>query len=409
MGAAVTRPAMFTAQRKAALAIAAEWSIPGMDPDDVRQEALVALWVAAGKHDPERGPWPPFARLSIKARMRDLLQHANRQCRAGTTLPLDPERDADPVQVGRSSGSASGGVKRSVVRGPRRERAGRGSHPGKPPARLPHVPGLEMKPRLLDLFCGAGGAAMGYHRAGFDVVGVDIRPQPNYPFEFVQADALEFVRMLLGNALPHGWSNMSIDGSQFVNFDAIHASTPCQRYSTATKRNGTELEHPDLVAATRELLKQTGLPYVIENVLGAPVRRDYILCGTAFQLETDGYRLKRHRAFEVSWPDFGEVRCYCKKRALPGNDPLNRFDYRPFMDVTGGGPTRKQRTDGGGGRPYKGTADQARRIMGIDWMTKAELNESIPPAYTEFIGHRLLAHIRAGAEAPATHTEGARG
>ena len=95
----MTRPAMFTAQRKAALAIAAEWGIPGMAPDDVRQEALLALWVATGKHDPGRGPWPPFARMTIKARMRDLLQAATRQKRTADVLDLDPERDRDPVQL----------------------------------------------------------------------------------------------------------------------------------------------------------------------------------------------------------------------------------------------------------------------------------------------------------------------
>lgn len=95
----MTRPAMFTQQRKAALAIAREWSIPGMDADDVRQEALVALWLATAKHDPERGPWPPFARLAVKARMRDLLQAATRDKRTAVALELDPERDRDPLQL----------------------------------------------------------------------------------------------------------------------------------------------------------------------------------------------------------------------------------------------------------------------------------------------------------------------
>lgn len=224
-----------------------------------------------------------------------------------------------------------------------------------------------MRPLLLDLFCGAGGAAMGYHRAGFDVVGVDIDPQPNYPFAFIQADALAF----LSNA-----------GFFLAGFDAIHASPPCQRFSTATKRNGTQDEHPDLIGPTRELLEQKGLPYVIENVMGAPLFQPLLLCGSAFHLGADGYRLKRHRLFERSWAPGGDSLCRC------------HLDSRPVMDVTGGGPTRKPRADGGGGRPYKGTADQARRIMGIDWMTKRELNEAIPPAYTELIGLQLLAHIR---------------
>jgi DNA (cytosine-5)-methyltransferase 1 len=234
------------------------------------------------------------------------------------------------------------------------------------------------KPRLLDLFCGAGGAAMGYHRAGFEVVGVDIKPQPRYPFEFFQANALYALEM-------DYWLNRE-------GFDAIHASPPCQRYSTATKRNGTQDEHPDLIGPTRELLEATGLPYVIENVVGASLRDPMMLCGAGFDLIADGYRLKRHRLFECSWiedtwrPDLAKEGCRCIL-----------YSGHPIMDVTGGGPTKKERTDGGGGRPYKGTADQARRIMGIDWMTKAELNEAIPPAYTEFIGAQLIAHIQAQA------------
>lgn len=240
------------------------------------------------------------------------------------------------------------------------------------------------RPRLLDLFCGAGGASVGYHRAGFDVVGVDVKPQPNYPFRFIQMDALKYLGHIGEREATAHWQTAH-------DFDAIHASPPCQRYSTATKRNGTELEHPDLIGPTRELLQATGLPYVIENVVGAPIRQDYLLCGSYFYLEADGYRLKRHRAFEVSWPvryPNHSDKCYCAAEGV-----------RPVMDVTGGGPTKKPRTDGKGGRPYKGTADQARRIMGIDWMTKAELNEAIPPAYTEFIGAQLLDHIRARAAA----------
>lgn len=229
-----------------------------------------------------------------------------------------------------------------------------------------------MKPRLLDLFCGAGGAAMGYHRAGFEVVGVDIKAQPNYPFEFVQDDALA----LLSTFDPHsrGWWDEP-------PFDAIHASPPCQRYSTATKRNGTQDEHPDLIGPTRMLLESTGLPYVIENVEGAPLRDPILLCGSDFELAVDGYWLKRHRLFECSW--------WKQYLRMPCFHP----DF-PVLDVTGGGPTKKPRTDGAGGRPYKGTADQARRIMDINWMTKAELNEAIPPAYTEFIGEQLLSHLK---------------
>src|SRR5512139_314282 len=169
-------------------------------------------------------------------------------------------------------------------------------------------------PRILDLFCGAGGAAVGYHRAGFDVVGVDINPQPNYPFEFVQADALWALQQLqVGSLLDYHLSD----------FDAIHASPPCQRYSTATKRNGTELEHPDLIGPTRELLQATGLPYVIENVVGAPLRDSILLCGSWFALGADGYRLKRHRLFETSWHQWGwaeRLRCRCDRYTSPVMD-----------------------------------------------------------------------------------------
>jgi DNA (cytosine-5)-methyltransferase 1 len=248
------------------------------------------------------------------------------------------------------------------------------------------------RPRLLDLFCGAGGAAMGYSRAGFEVVGVDIKPQPRYPFEFIRGDVLEVLR----NGLMHSWHFGPSDERNYGRwFDAIHASPPCQRYSTATKRNGTQDEHPDLIGPTRELLEATGLPYVIENVVGAPLRNPITLCGSHFQLRTDGYRLKRHRQFEANFSlTHGLLFTPC---------PCRHFST-PIMDVTGGGPTHKPRIDGGGGRPYKGTADQARRIMGIDWMTKAELNEAIPPAYTEFIGGQLMAHI-SPFEMPALQVE----
>lgn len=128
--------------------------------------------------------------------------------------------------------------------------------------------------RLLDLYCGAGGAAMGYSWAGFEVVGVDIKPQPNYPFEFVQADALDYLRDLYERPLS-------------VWYEAIHASPPCQAYSALrTTSNGRE--YPDLVAATRDLLDATGLPYVIENVRKAPLRASIMLCGSSFGLGSNG-------------------------------------------------------------------------------------------------------------------------
>ena len=132
------------------------------------------------------------------------------------------------------------------------------------------------RPRLLDLFCGAGGAAMGYHRAGFDVVGVDINPQPHYPFAFHQADALEY---------------------PLAGFDAIHASPPCQRFSTMTQRWARSSSRPGPDEPTRSRLRESMLPYVIENVAGAPLVGPIRLCGSSF-----GLPVRRHRLFEMSSP-----------------------------------------------------------------------------------------------------------
>lgn len=133
--------------------------------------------------------------------------------------------------------------------------------------------------RLLDLFCGAGGAAMGYHRAGFEVVGVDIKPQPRFPFEFHQGDALEFCER-------HGHE-----------FDAIHASPPCQAF-TSLRNSWNAKTHPNLLPQTRELLYRCGRRFVIENVPGAPLVNPFLLCGTMFRLGCEGAELRRHRYFE---------------------------------------------------------------------------------------------------------------
>jgi DNA (cytosine-5)-methyltransferase 1 len=189
-----------------------------------------------------------------------------------------------------------------------------------------------MKPRLLDLFCGAGGAAMGYHRAGFEVVGVDINPQPHYPFEFHQADAMTY----------------PLDG-----FDAIHASPPCQAYSVATAVH---------------------VPFVIENVPGAPLRGTLLLCGSMFGLE-----VRRHRIFEGTVPMMSPLGCNHLGAAVP------------VYGHTGAGANRGRERDRG---RSNGVADW-RRAMGIDWMTVNELAESIPPAYTEWIGSHLMRQLRA--------------
>jgi DNA (cytosine-5)-methyltransferase 1 len=214
--------------------------------------------------------------------------------------------------------------------------------------------------RLLDLFCGAGGAAMGYSRAGFHVTGVDIKPQPRYPFTLVQGDALEYLRA-------HGHE-----------FDAIHASPPCQRYSTLTPR-GRLQDHPDLVAPTRDLLRASGKPYVIENVVGSPLRAPFQLCGTAF-----GLRLRRHRLFEAPWlplPNAPPCAHHLLTRSVPVPDKRSRWPNRFTVPVYG-------HTN------YAGELKLRQDAMGIDWMPNVELVLAIPPAYTEWIGKRMLEAIK---------------
>jgi DNA (cytosine-5)-methyltransferase 1 len=210
-------------------------------------------------------------------------------------------------------------------------------------------------PRLLDLFCGAGGVAMGYHRAGFDVVGVDIKPQPNYPFRFWQGDAL----------YTDNWPDFPIA--------AIHASPPCQAYSAMHGSTG-----PDLIGPTRELLEATGLPYVIENVEGAPLHDPIKLCGSMFDLDVE-----RHRLFETNWP-LGDHHWPCRHQI-----------WAPRFDFSDHGKNYKSKTvpvyGTGGGK----AAEHWEAAMGITWMTRAELAEAIPPAYTEWIGSRLLEHFEA--------------
>lgn len=217
--------------------------------------------------------------------------------------------------------------------------------------------------RLLDLFCCAGGAAVGYHRAGWEVVGVDIAPQPNYPFEFVQGDALEFVR-------EHGHE-----------FDAIHASPPCQAYSAPTRgtnraRNVVEgREHPDLIGATRAALEASGRPFVIENVDGAPVRKDLRLCGEMF-----GLGVLQHRWFELGgWT-------VAQPEHPPHRGRVRGWRHGVYYD----GPYVAAYGNGGG----KATVEEMQAAKGITWTDDhRELREAIPPAYTEWIGERLRSAV----------------
>jgi len=212
-------------------------------------------------------------------------------------------------------------------------------------------------PRLLDLYCGEGGAGMGYHRAGFEVVGVDINPQPRYPFMFIQGDALDYARA-------HGHE-----------YDVIHASPPCQAYSV-TRHALAPQYRPELIPQTRELLEYLGKPWVIENVVGAPLRWYVELCGVMFGLKT-----YRHRRFEMSFLVF-------QPEHLPHPERL----------------TRKGRaaSPGGFSNPcghpnFAGEADIWKRSLGINWMTTRGLTQAIPPAYTEWIGNQLMPLLAVGA------------
>lgn len=213
--------------------------------------------------------------------------------------------------------------------------------------------------RLLDLFCCAGGAAMGYYRAGFtEITGIDIRPQPRYPFRFIQADALEYLA-------EHGHE-----------YDVIHASPPCQAHSDLAhlhRSKGTDYDerHKDLIPQTRALLQAIGKPYIIENVEGAPLTNSFTLCGAMF-----GLKVYRHRLFETSF--FAIVPPHI---AHHDNTPAvgRGISSKGFISVTG---------VGGFGIPNGfGYACSA---MGIDWMSRPELSQAIPPAYTQWIGERLL-------------------
>jgi DNA (cytosine-5)-methyltransferase 1 len=227
------------------------------------------------------------------------------------------------------------------------------------------------RPVLLDLFCGAGGAAAGYARAGFDVVGVDLNPQPRYPFEFYRLEALDTLRdLLLGGNFPNGRA--------LGDFAAIHASPPCKA-STSLRHLWPDREHVNLIDPTRELLAEAGRPYVIENVVGASLRNPVVLCGSMFGLGAAGRQLRRHRLFECSFP-LTQATLSCRHAGSP-------------IGVYGTG------SGGQHTRGFRANADESREALGAPWMTKAECSQAIPPAYTEWIGQRLLAAIETRAAA----------
>lgn len=207
------------------------------------------------------------------------------------------------------------------------------------------------KPILLDLFCGAGGAARGYHDAGFEVVGVDLHPQPRYPYRFIQADALTF----------------PLDG-----FDAYHASPLCKGFSLSAHFHHSQSRHPNQIPPIRARLAATGKPYIIENVAGAPLNKAIMLCGVMF-----GLNVVRHRYFESNillfQPDHPR---HAKKTGKPGAIPAENEYW-----CVGG---------------HFGQKHRAQQAMGIDWMeTQEEIAQAIPPAYTHYIGMQLFTAVMA--------------
>lgn len=239
--------------------------------------------------------------------------------------------------------------------------------------RAPERPAIGYEPeggqrlRVLDLFCNAGGAGMGYARAGFEVVGVDLAKQPRYPFAFIQNDAL------------------TLDPRFLATFDAVHASPPCQGY-TAMRHAPGAIGAPRLIDQTRRMLAATGRPYIIENVeeARADMRDPLTLCGSMFGLGAQGCRLQRHRLFESSFPINAPHPC--------------RHDARPVIGVYGGHARRRAASAGGRGTRdvwVGGHRAAMSEAMGMDWATCAEMSEAIPPAYTEWLGRQLRDHIRA--------------
>jgi DNA (cytosine-5)-methyltransferase 1 len=205
--------------------------------------------------------------------------------------------------------------------------------------------------KLLDLFCGAGGAGMGYHQAGYEVRGIDIKPQPRYPFMFWQTDVMTGVKEL-----------------DLDRYDLIHASPPCLRWSVTGKSWGPEnnLRHPDLVGPIRDILQRWGGPYVIENIPAAPLQNPVRLCGTQF-----GLGVFRHRDFECSFPVAQPA--HSKHQGYVGDGRHFTLTGHPGGSVDGW---------------RKGTLADWRKAIDIDWMLGLELAQAIPPAFTKYIAEQ---------------------
>jgi DNA (cytosine-5)-methyltransferase 1 len=221
-----------------------------------------------------------------------------------------------------------------------------------------------MRPRLLDLFCGCGGCSVGYTRAGFDVEGVDlVAMYHSYPYRFHRHNALTF---------------------PLTGFDAVHASPPCKVHTVLgsggmPQAEGLFPKHIDLLGPIRDRLVASGLPYVIENVPGAPMLEPVTYCGSSFAL-----MVRRHRLFETNWPVSAPPCDHASQPVVHGV-----YGY-------GGGDRGRQARKGGGG--IKVARQEAADALGIDWTTDQKvLSQAIPPAYTEHIGAQLLTYLKAAA------------
>ncbi len=230
------------------------------------------------------------------------------------------------------------------------------------------------RPRILDLFCGAGGAATGLKRAGFSPYGVDNKPEPRYPFPFLLMDALEAMdRLLRGEGLTFN----NGETLYLADFDAYWASPPCQHASTIAKQirsmRPDTYDHPNLIPATRERLIESGVPYIIENVVGAELVSPVQLCGSWF-----GLNLRRHRLFECSFAAASTPCCHHWQK--PRFRSLDKRRGDALATVVGVH----------GHINYSGESELRKEAMGIDWMNDYELTQAVPPAYSEYIGRQLL-------------------
>jgi len=222
-----------------------------------------------------------------------------------------------------------------------------------------------MRPRIVDLYCNAGGCAVGYHRAGFDVVGIDIVPQPFFPFPFELRDALTFLAELIADP-------------DHLGFDAVHASPPCKLWTVANRVHRANTAtlfdpHPDMLGPTLELLADCPIPWVVENVPGAPMPNPVTYCGSSF-----GLRVRRHRLFSSNVP------------LTP--PPCNHAAQGQPVGVYGNGGAWTRTAPGGGG--VKVAGKEAAAALGVDWTDhQPNLSQMIPPAYTEHIGEQILASL----------------